>query len=53
MAKVQNINIPMLNEGEINVLNPKPPNKNKVVHSLGMKRKEMLKYTNISWPNKS
>lgn len=33
------INIPMLNQGEINILNPKPPVKNRIINSIGIKRK--------------
>lgn len=41
---MSHINIPMLNQGEINILNPKPPIRNKVINSIGIKRKEMLKF---------
>lgn len=35
--------IPVLDDG-LTTLNPTPPNKNKVVQSIGIKRKEMLKF---------
>lgn len=36
------MDIPMLSDQ--NILNPPPPSKNRVVNSIGLKRKEMLKY---------
>jgi len=42
IAKMDGLKVPAPNEN--NILNPVPPNKNKVVNAIGFKRKEMLKF---------